>query len=74
MERREAREETLKEVQHLIDEAEQRQSKAVQEPNRIRQEVHEKEVSIFISLLKRGFSAQEAMDITNRRDAIAEGT
>ncbi|MCD8323529.1 MAG: Rpn family recombination-promoting nuclease/putative transposase [Clostridiales bacterium] len=86
MERREAREETLKEVQHLIDEAEQKQNEAEkkqneaeQETDRIKREArklmdeaHDRELDVFLNLLNRGFSVEEAKAITNSREDIVK--
>ncbi|MCD8324607.1 MAG: Rpn family recombination-promoting nuclease/putative transposase [Clostridiales bacterium] len=45
---------------------------AKQETDRIKKEVHDREVNVFVSLLKRGFSVQEARDITNSGDDIVQ--
>ncbi|MCD8045435.1 MAG: Rpn family recombination-promoting nuclease/putative transposase, partial [Clostridiales bacterium] len=45
---------------------------AKQETDRIKQEAHDREVNVFASLLKRGFSVQEARDITNSDDDIVQ--
>ncbi len=70
MDRREAREETLKEVEHLIHEAEERQAEAEEKTARVANEAHKKEVQIFFNLLERGFSVEEAQNITGSGEDI----